>query len=72
MGVTIRALAAAVKASRDRGPSVTHRAKAQAAEVAAAEQKKARRSRKVWIVARQDGVFIRYERVACACQKCKK
>ena len=40
VGVTIRAPAAAVKAGRDRGPSVTHRrAKEQAAEAAAAEQK---------------------------------
>ena len=44
MGVTIRAPAAAVKAGRDRGPSVTHRlAKEQAAEAAAAEQKKAKK-----------------------------
>ena len=40
MGVMIRAPAAAVKAVRDRGPFVTHRrAKEQAAEAAAAEQK---------------------------------
>ena len=44
MGVTIRAPAAAVKAGRDRGTSVTHRrAKEQAAEAAAAEQKKAKK-----------------------------
>ena len=44
VGVTIRAPAAAVKAGRDRGPSVTHRrAKEQAAEAAAAEQKKAKK-----------------------------
>ena len=44
MGVKIRAPAAAVKAGRDRGPSVTHRrAKEQAAEAAAAEQKKAKK-----------------------------
>ena len=44
VGVKIRAPAAAVKAGRDRGPSVTHRrAKEQAAEAAAAEQKKAKK-----------------------------
>ena len=44
VGVKIRAPAAAVKAGRDRGTSVTHRrAKEQAAEAAAAEQKKAKK-----------------------------